>query len=63
MSMESGTKQGDDEGIGGVVTPSHRTGGVVAPSAAARVSTGRVQRSVNGTAAYLASRSGETGWM
>jgi hypothetical protein len=37
--MESGTKQGDDEGIGGVVTPSHRTGGVVAPSAAKHVST------------------------
>lgn len=33
MSMESGTKQGDEEGIGGVVTPSHRTGGVVAPAA------------------------------
>jgi len=32
MSMVSGTKQGDDEGIGGVVTPSHLTGGVVAPS-------------------------------
>jgi hypothetical protein len=39
MSMESGTKQGDEEGIGGVVTPSHRTDGVVAPSAAAHVST------------------------
>jgi len=34
MSMESGTKQGDESGIGGVVTPSHLTGGVVAPSAA-----------------------------
>ena len=33
MSMESGAKQGDEEGIGGVVTPSHRTGGVVVPSA------------------------------
>lgn len=32
MSMESGTQHGDDEGIGGVVTPSHRTGGVVVPS-------------------------------
>lgn len=32
MSMESGTKHGEDEGIGGVVTPSHRMGGVVAPS-------------------------------
>lgn len=42
MSMESGTKQGDEEGIGGVVTPSHLTGGVVAPSAAV----GRVQVSV-----------------
>jgi hypothetical protein len=39
MSMESGTKQGDDEGIGGVVTPSHLTGGVVASSAAEHVST------------------------
>lgn len=39
MSIESGTKQGDDEGIGGVVTPSHLTGGVVAP-AAEHVSTG-----------------------
>lgn len=36
MSIESGTKQGEDEGIGGVVTPSHLTGGVVAPSARAR---------------------------
>ena len=61
--MESGTKQGDEEGIGGVVTPSHRTGGVVAPSAAARVSPELEQRRVNGTAAYLESRSGETGWM
>lgn len=33
MSIESGAKQGDDEGIGGVVTPSQRTGGVVVPSA------------------------------
>ena len=33
MSMESGPKPGDDEGIGGVVTPSHRIGGVVVPSA------------------------------
>lgn len=32
MSMESGTQQGEDDGIGGVVTPSHRTGGVVVPS-------------------------------
>jgi hypothetical protein len=37
--MESGTKQGEEEGIGGVVTPSHRTGGVVAPSVAGHVST------------------------
>jgi hypothetical protein len=34
MSMESGTKQGEEERIGGVVTPSHLTGGVVAPSVA-----------------------------
>jgi hypothetical protein len=33
ISIESGTKHGDDEGIGGVVTPSHLTGGVVVPSA------------------------------
>lgn len=33
MSIESGMKLGEDEGIGGVVTPSQRTGGVVAPSA------------------------------
>jgi hypothetical protein len=33
MSIESGPKLGDDEGIGGVVTPSHRNGGVVVPSA------------------------------
>jgi hypothetical protein len=39
MSMESGTKHGDESGIGGVVTPSHRTGGVVAPAAVAGVST------------------------
>lgn len=32
MSMESGTKPGEEEGIGGVVTPSHLTGGVMAPS-------------------------------
>jgi hypothetical protein len=32
MSIESGAQQGDDEGIGGVVTPSHRTGGVVVSS-------------------------------
>lgn len=38
MSMESGTKQGDDEGIGGVVTPSHLTGGVVVPSASTDIS-------------------------
>lgn len=36
ISMESGTQQGDEEGIGGVVTPSHRTGGVVVPSARAQ---------------------------
>jgi hypothetical protein len=34
MSMESGTKLGDESGIGGVVTPSHLTGGVVTPSEA-----------------------------
>lgn len=28
MSMESGAKPGDEEGIGGVVTPSHRAIGV-----------------------------------
>ena len=36
MSIESGTKLGDDEGIGGVVTPSHRTGGVLVPSVGQR---------------------------
>jgi hypothetical protein len=36
MSIESGTKQGDDEGMGGVVTPSHLLCGVVAPAAGAR---------------------------
>lgn len=36
MSMESGTKLGDEEGIGGVVTPSQRIGGVVVPSASPR---------------------------
>jgi hypothetical protein len=39
MSMESGTKQGDESGMGGVVTPSHRTGGVVAPAAVEHIST------------------------
>lgn len=39
MSIESGMKLGDDEGIGGVVTPSHLTGGVVVPSASAIIST------------------------
>lgn len=34
MSMESGTKLGEESGIGGVVTPSHLTGGVVTPSCA-----------------------------
>jgi len=29
MSIESGAKPGEDEGIGGVVTPSHRANGVV----------------------------------
>jgi hypothetical protein len=29
MSIESGAKPGDEEGIGGVVTPSHRANGVV----------------------------------
>lgn len=32
MSIESGMQQGDEEGIGGVVTPSHRIGGVLVPS-------------------------------
>lgn len=50
MSIESGTKQGDDEGIGGVVTPSHRTGGVVAPSAGEHVSTGTKTRRSHGYA-------------
>lgn len=39
MSMQSGPNPGDDEGIGGVVTPSHPTGGVVVPSASATIST------------------------
>jgi hypothetical protein len=39
MSIESGTKQGDEEGIGGVVTPSHLTDGVLVPSASEHVST------------------------
>jgi hypothetical protein len=29
MSMESGAKPGEDDGIGGVVTPSQRASGVV----------------------------------
>jgi hypothetical protein len=33
--MESGTKLGEESGIGGVVTPSHLTGGVTTPSPAA----------------------------
>jgi hypothetical protein len=39
MSIESPAYPGDDEGIGGVVTPSHRgtIGGVVAPSAVPHV--------------------------
>jgi hypothetical protein len=37
ISMESGTKHGEESGIGGVVTPLHLTGGVVT-SAAGRVS-------------------------
>ena len=41
MSIESGTKLGDEEGMGGVVTPSHLTGGVVVPSPMAIVSTAR----------------------
>jgi hypothetical protein len=32
MSIESPPKPGDEEGIGGVVTPSQEIGGVVAPS-------------------------------
>lgn len=38
MSIVSGTKHGDEDNIGGVVTPSHATGGVVAPSVANTVS-------------------------
>lgn len=37
--MESGTKQGDEDGMGGVVTPSHLTTGVLVPSAFRTVST------------------------
>ena len=33
ISMESGTKHGEESGIGGVVTPSHLTGGVVTSAA------------------------------
>lgn len=62
MSMESGTKQGDEEGIGGVVTPSHRTGGVVAPPAAGHVSI-RTQSRVNSTATYSVCRVAEIDWM
>lgn len=32
ISIESGTKLGDESGIGGVFTPSQRTGGVLRPS-------------------------------
>lgn len=32
ISIESGTKLGDEEGMGGVLTPSQRTGGVLVPS-------------------------------
>jgi hypothetical protein len=39
MSIESGAKPGDEEGIGGVVTPSHRTGVVKVPSVGEHVST------------------------
>lgn len=39
MSIESGTKHGDEDGIGGVVTPSHRDSGVVVPSTFGLVST------------------------
>lgn len=35
MSIESGTKLGEESGMGGVVTPSHLTGGVVTPPVAA----------------------------
>ena len=38
ISMESGAKHGDEDGIGGVVTPSHRTHGVVVASASRCVS-------------------------
>jgi hypothetical protein len=38
ISIESGTKQGDEDGIGGVVTPSQRTGVVVIPCAEVPVS-------------------------
>jgi hypothetical protein len=57
MSMESGTKQGDEEGIGGVVTPSHLTGGVVAPSPARHVSTYTMD--AHCTAAYPGCRAAE----
>lgn len=39
MSIESGTKHGEDDGIGGVVTPSHLKSGVLVPSASDKVST------------------------
>lgn len=38
MSMESGTKQGEDDGMGGVVTPSHLTHGVVVASTSGHIS-------------------------
>jgi hypothetical protein len=36
ISIGSGPYPGDEEGIGGVVTPSHRSGGVVIPSLVSR---------------------------
>jgi hypothetical protein len=59
MSIESGTKHGDESGIGGVVTPSHRTGGVVAPAAVANVSI--CTRCANCTATYPVCRFAERG--
>jgi hypothetical protein len=35
MSIASWPNPGEDEGMGGVVTPSHRTGGVVLPATCA----------------------------
>ena len=38
MSIVSGPQYGEDDGIGGVVTPSQRHGGVIAPSAEFQIS-------------------------